>query len=76
MFRYANPYDSVPRVAESDQVLDGINIVLDVMDESDGQDVETGLAFFLSQTPTRDITDIFLLYNRQKYVHKYLRKWR
>ena len=72
MFRY----DSVPRVAESDQVLDGMNTVLDVIDEADGQDVETGLAFFLSQTPTRDITDIFLLYNRQKYVHKYLRKWR
>ena len=39
MFRYANPYDFEPRVAEGDQV-DYMDIVQGV-DEFDGQDVET-----------------------------------
>ena len=36
MFRYANPYDFEPRVAEGDQV-----DYMDIVDEFDGQDVET-----------------------------------
>ena len=40
MFRYANPYDFELRVAEGDQV-DYMDIVLGVVDEFDGQDVET-----------------------------------
>ena len=39
MFRYANPYDFEPKVAEGDQV-DYMDIVQGV-DEFDGQDVET-----------------------------------
>ena len=37
MFRYANPYDVEPRAAMGDN-MDGVDIVLD---EFDGQDVET-----------------------------------
>ena len=39
MFRYANPHDFEPRVAEDDQV-DYMDIVQGV-DEFDGKDVET-----------------------------------
>ena len=40
MFRYADPYDFEPRVAEDSQVV-GMNITLDENDEFDGQDVQT-----------------------------------
>ena len=48
MFRYANPYDFEPRVAEGDQV-DYMDIVQGV-DEFDGQDVRL-LSFFKLSGP-------------------------
>ena len=75
MFRYANPYDFEPRVAEGDQV-DYMDIVQGV-DEFDGQDVETEdwrlnsmlwctcqTSFFPSlnyQAPSKGILDISFL---------------
>ena len=40
MLRYANPHDFETRVTEGDQVLDGMDIVLDVVVEFDGQNIE------------------------------------
>ena len=51
MFMYANPYGVEPRVTEGDQV-DGMDIVLDMGDEFDGQDVKTESWRFLSKPNT------------------------
>ena len=58
---------------ESDQV-DDMNIVLDVVNEFDGQIMETDMRtgpFFQSQTPTRGILAILSVYKLQKCGHKY-----
>ena len=83
MFRYANPYDFEPSVAEGDQV-DYMDIVQGV-DEFDGQDVETegwrlnSMLWCTCQTsfllkiirplPKGFLT--FLFYNLHEYVHNY-----
>ena len=49
--------------------MDGTDIVLDVVDELYGQDVVLrAVACFQSQTSTRNIPDIFLLYILHKYA--------
>ena len=48
MFRHANHYGFELRVIEGDQE-DGMDIVLDVVDEFNGQDVETEGWRFLSK---------------------------
>ena len=83
MFRYANPYDFEPRVAEGDQV-DYMDIVQGV-DEFDGQDVETegwrlnSMLWCTCQTsfllqiirPLPKVFLTFLFYNLHEYVHNY-----
>ena len=49
MFRYADSYDSEPREDDGDQV-DDMDIALDVVDEFDGQHVDTEGWRFLSQS--------------------------